>query len=31
MERAFDQLDAAEFLAIWHHFDADGEDEVINF
>ncbi|XP_059921279.1 secretagogin-like isoform X2 [Gadus macrocephalus] len=23
MERAFDQLDAAEFLAIWHHFDAD--------
>lgn len=25
MESAFDNLDAAGFLEIWQHFDADGE------
>lgn len=26
MDSAFDKLDAAGFLEIWQHFDADGED-----
>lgn len=26
MNSGFDQLDAAGFLEIWQHFDADGED-----
>lgn len=26
MESAFDNLDAAGFLEIWQHFDADGEN-----
>lgn len=26
MNSAFDDLDAAGFLEIWQHFDADGED-----
>lgn len=26
MDCAFDKLDAAGFLEIWQHFDADGED-----
>lgn len=26
MDTAFDNLDAAGFLEIWQHFDADGED-----
>lgn len=28
MNSAFDDLDAAGFLEIWQHFDADGEDMV---
>lgn len=26
MDSAFDKLDAAGFLEIWQHFDADGEN-----
>lgn len=26
MDSAFNNLDAAGFLEIWQHFDADGED-----
>lgn len=26
MEAGFDKLDAAGFLEIWQHFDADGEE-----
>lgn len=26
MDIAFDNLDAAGFLEIWQHFDADGKD-----
>lgn len=31
MDSAFDNLDAAGFLEIWQHFDADGEDSWLYF
>lgn len=31
MDSAFDDLDAAGFLEIWQHFDADGEDSWLYF
>lgn len=30
MDSAFDNLDAAGFLEIWQHFDADGENILLH-